>query len=142
MAISVKTTSWLIPCNTDYYDPFEAFSTLDTIDWRQSSQINVGDEVYVYCGKPHRAIMFKSVVIKSNIPTEEADKRDRKYYKGNCDLLKKVPRYGFMRLKLERINSSESLSLEELLQHGMSSAPQGPRRLDGKLLEYIEDCFH
>ena len=44
---------WIIPCNIKYYDVEGAFEKLKCLDWKQSNKsIHVGDEVYIYIGKP------------------------------------------------------------------------------------------
>ena len=39
---------WIIPCNLKYYDVVGAFGKFDRLNWKQSTNIEVGDIVYVY----------------------------------------------------------------------------------------------
>ena len=140
--MDAKKSAWLIPCNVGLYDPFGAFSTLDEVDWRQSSQVIPGDVVYIYCSRPYSKVMFKTIVIESNIPAELSSKNDIEYHKtpGKAPI-GNPPRYGYMRLKQLAFLDCEQLSLNMLAEFGLVSAPQGPRRLTGDLLKYISDRF-
>lgn len=131
--------SWLIPCNVNLYNPFDAFEKLEYIDWRQSCQVSAGDVVYIYCGKPYKKIMFKTIVIKANIQPEDTDRSDRPFYKNGLNEIGNRPRFGYMRLKLVKSIDREELALDVLCNNGMNSAPQGPRRITGGLLAYVED---
>ena len=44
--------SWIIPCNLSYYNVVGAFDSLTSVDWKQSSNVEVGDIVYIYVGRP------------------------------------------------------------------------------------------
>lgn len=65
---------WLIPANPNYYDMIHCFDTTDTIFWKQSSNINVGDIIYLYIGSPYSAIFYQCKVLEVNIPYEYKDK--------------------------------------------------------------------
>lgn len=132
-------TYWLIPCNTSLYDPFGAFENLSTIDWRQSCKIAVGDIVLIYCTRPYSKIMFMGEVLLTDIAPECADKSDLPYQKGGINMIGKTPRYGYFRVKKIAQFDTERLSLEQLKMQGLNAAPQGPYRLNGKLLKYILD---
>lgn len=45
-------SDWIIPCNIKKYDVLGAFPKLNTIDWKQSRNIKIGDTVYIYVGAP------------------------------------------------------------------------------------------
>ncbi len=66
--------AWLIPANPKFYDVVNCFNNTDTINWKQSSDIKVGDLVYLYVGAPYSAILYKCEAIKVNIPYEYKDK--------------------------------------------------------------------
>lgn len=38
--------TWVVPCNTKYYNHKGAFEKLSEIDWRQSANMEVGDIEY------------------------------------------------------------------------------------------------
>lgn len=53
---------WLIPANPKYYDIMGAFDDQDEITWKQSTDIQVGDTVFMYVTSPVRAIIFRCKV--------------------------------------------------------------------------------
>lgn len=132
-----ETTYWLIPCNVSLYDPFGAFESLPTIDWRQSSKMAVGDVVYIYCTKPYSKIMFMGEILLTDIAPEEADKSDLHFHKQGISAIGKTPRYGYFRVKKIAEFDTDRLSLEQLMKNGLNSAPQGPYRISGRLLQYL-----
>jgi len=71
--LSEKSSSWLVPANPKYYDVFAAFKRNDVIDWKQSAAIKEGDYVYLYVGAPYSSIMYKCIVVKTDIPYEFKD---------------------------------------------------------------------
>lgn len=65
---------WIVPCNLKMYDVFGAFDSLGKVDWKQTNKnVEKGDIVYIYVGKPISAIVFKCVVNKANIHVYEID---------------------------------------------------------------------
>lgn len=65
---------WLIPANPKYYDIMNAFNKTDTIIWKQSTKIQVGDIVFIYVGAPVSAIIFACRVLEINIPYQYTSK--------------------------------------------------------------------
>ena len=130
-------TYWLVPCNVSLYDPFGAFENLPTIDWRQSRKMAVGDMAFIYCTKPYSKIMFLCEILLTDIEPKIADKSDLPFHKKNISEIGKPPRYGYFRVKKVAKFDTESFGLEQLLKSGLKSAPQGPFRINGGLLQYL-----
>ena len=66
--------SFIVPCNPKYYQVFEAFRKLKTVDWKQSlNSVSEGDIVYIYVSAPVSAVCFKCSVIKVNKPERTID---------------------------------------------------------------------
>lgn len=59
---------WIIPANPKYYDLITAFQEQDEIDWKQSSDVRVGDLIYMYVAAPYSAIMYKCKATEVDIP--------------------------------------------------------------------------
>lgn len=59
---------WIIPANPKYYDVIQAFEKKEIIDWKQSSDIRVGDMIYMYVGAPYSALMYKCKAVEVDIP--------------------------------------------------------------------------
>lgn len=64
---------WLIPANPKYYDVVGAFEADKIITWKQSSDIHVGDTVYMYVAAPYSSIMYKCKAIEVDIPWSYSD---------------------------------------------------------------------
>ena len=60
--------SWLVPANPKYYDIEHAFDDTDEIAWKQGHGIKTGDTVYIYVAAPVSAILYKCLVIQTDIP--------------------------------------------------------------------------
>ena len=129
---------WIIPANSTKYDFFSAFNDKGFIDWTKKSKYAEGDTVYLYCTRPQQKIMYKAIIekifISSNIEVD-----DRKYWLNKSEFDKNQNmKKEFIRLKLLKHVDNENLSLENLKDNGLKTAPQGPLRVASELLEYIE----
>ena len=62
---------WMISANDKMYDHAKAFAKWGYIDWRQHAKYSAGDIVYIYCTKPYQKVMYKTKVIKANMPFSE-----------------------------------------------------------------------
>ncbi|MCM1387888.1 MAG: hypothetical protein NC231_11200 [Bacillus sp. (in: Bacteria)] len=64
---------WIIPANPKYYDVVGAFEASNIVTWKQSSDIHVGDMIYMYVAAPYSAILYKCRAIEVDIPYEFSD---------------------------------------------------------------------
>lgn len=109
---------WIIPANPRYYDVEEDFKKSSFIDWKQSSNVRVGDTVYLYMGAPVSAILYKLKAIEVDIPYHYEDKflhMDR-----------------VMRLQLLERYDESLYPMSLLKEHGVF-AVRGPRSMPGSL---------
>ncbi len=120
---TVKATNWLIPANPKYYDVINCFNDTDIIFWKQSSNVNVGDLVYLYVAVPYSAILYCCQVLEVNIPHQYAD--------DNLSMSK------VMRLKLLNRFPQDKLTLDVLKSYGVKSI-RGPRSMPKDLEKFIE----
>lgn len=123
---------WLISCNTKYYDIESAFEDLSVLNWKQAAkEIQIGDIVYIYVGKPVSAIKYKCIVNKIGLESIEID--DSKYVINGTTF----ENYGrYMELQLVSKYADE-LKLSNLRIHGLVGNIQGPRRTVEELSEFI-----
>lgn len=130
--------NWIIPANSKRYDFFSAFNNNNFIDWTKKAKYEEGDIVYLYCTKPQQKIMYKTVIDKI-FTSSNSEVDDRKYWidKNEFDESKNIKK-DFIRLKLLKYIDDENLFLENLKDNGLKTAPQGPLRVNEKLLSYIE----
>ena len=64
---------WIIPANYRYYNVEEGLAESPVMEWKQSSDVRVGDTVYLYMGAPISAILYKFKAIEVNIPYQYED---------------------------------------------------------------------
>ena len=69
-----RSDVWIVPANPKYYDVVGELEHNDSIIWKQSSDIHVGDIVYLYVAEPYSAILYKCMAEEVNIPYEYKDK--------------------------------------------------------------------
>lgn len=61
--------TWIIPCNINNYNVFGAFDKLKKLNRKKSTNIEIGDIVYIYTSKPYSKITHKCEVIEVNLVT-------------------------------------------------------------------------
>ena len=133
--------NWLISANSKLYDHTSSFEHYGYIDWRQgNTRYEIGDFIYIYCTKPLKKIRYKCKVEKKNMTFDKI--RDDKEYWKDLVAYEKSLNGKFMKLTLIEQVDNEKLNLENLLGNGLKAAPQGPKKLDGELLRYIEYNFN
>ena len=127
-----KNTEWIIAGNPDKYDVVEAFRKLGSIDWVQSTNVAVGDIVYIYVSNTIRAIQFKCKVnaVNKTKPTIDDSRFNRS---GEFDGLK--GRY--MELEMVEEFSTNLFDINVLEQHGFK-VPMGPMRVSAEVKEYLD----
>ncbi len=114
-----KSAEWLIPANPKYYDVIGAFDKSSIVDWKQSSDVHVGDNVYMYVASPYSAILYKCRAKEVNIPCTYEDE--------NISIKK------MMRLELLKKYDQNEYNLEKLIDYGIKSV-RGPRYMPQKLI--------
>ena len=116
--LSNRKKEWIVPANPKYYDVVNAFNDKDTIIWKQSNNILVGDKVYLYVAVPYSCIMFKCTVLEVNLPY---------HHKNNHLSIKKV-----MKIKLLKRYKNNEFTFKKLNEYGVK-AIRGPRSVPSKL---------
>ena len=125
-------SKWIIPCNPKYYDVKRAFNHLRCLDWKQSNKVEIGDTVYIYVGKPVKAILYKCKVNKVNLASPEID--DSAFVIDGDVYVN----YGnYMELELIYRFSPEQLPLERLQSSGLRGNIQGPRTVSEEVQSLI-----
>ena len=119
MTIAEKKTDnaageWIVPANPHFYDIEAAFSKHNEAIWKQSSDIHVGDLVYMYVGAPYSAILYKCAVMEVNIPYDYADENIQ---------IRRV-----MKIRLLQKYARNFLPFAKLKEYGIN-AVRGPRKM-------------
>lgn len=132
-------TIWLIPANETRFRLLDWMKTHDYISWDQHVNYHIGDEVFIYCSAPVKAVIGRCVVDKINLGN---------YYDAEEDdyqvpvQRKRVPYPRVAKfVELKCTCNQKQLSYEQLIANGLKGSVQGPRKLTGELLHYIENNF-
>lgn len=131
---------WMISANGNMYNHASAFQKWGFIDWRQKVNYEEGDIVYIYCTRPYKRVMYKTVVEKESMSVDEIV--DDKKYWFQIEEYEKALDGKYARLRLIEQVDSDKLVLEKLKLHGLKSAPQGPIKVCDSLGKYIETYIH
>lgn len=113
---------WIIPCNPKYFDIDSAFEENNEIMWKQSTDIKIGDIVYMYLALPYSEIRYKCKVTEVNIPYE---------YKDVNLKINKV-----MKIKLIKKYQENKLPFKLLKEHGLNII-RGPQIINNNLSNFI-----
>lgn len=116
-----QSNEWIVPANPKYYDVVKAFCEKDVILWKQSSNINIGDIVYLYVAQPYSAILYKCEALEVNIPYESEN---------NLNISK------VMKIKLLEKYDKSKYTFELLKEYGVR-AIRGPRSMPNQLSKKI-----
>lgn len=127
---------WMISANGKMYDHASSFAKNGYIDWKQGLNYNIGDIVYIYCTKPIKKVMFKTIVEKESMPFYECTD-DKEFWK-DLSKYEKAKDGKYVRLRLIEQTDREELSLENLKKNGLKAAPQKGLKLKKDLEEYID----
>ncbi|MBQ1187222.1 MAG: HNH endonuclease [Clostridia bacterium] len=128
--------NWMISANGKMYDHATAFQKWGFVDWRQRANYSVGDIVYIYCTKPFKRVMYKTVVEQESMTSQEIV--DDSMYWNIKEEYEKALGGKYARLKLIQQVDTEKLELNHLIEYGLKAAPQGPVRLKDELSKYID----
>ena len=114
---------WIVPANPKFYDVEGEFKKHNVLHWKQSSDVKVGDIVYLYVGSPVSALRYKTKAIEVNIPYEYSDSNV------NMSHVMKIE-------KLEEYDK-DVCPLNTLKEYGVTTI-RGPRYMPKKLKEYLD----
>lgn len=115
--------SWIFPANPGYFDLERAFQESETIFWKQRSQVEVGDTIFLYVAAPVSAIRYQCRVVEVDIPHA---------FHGSAASMNRV-----MRIQLQRRFPNGQLPLSLLKEFGVTTV-RGPRYMPENLLHEIE----
>ncbi len=114
---------WIVPANPKYYDIINCFNDVDEIIWKQSSDVNINDIVYLYVSDPYSKIMYKCRAIEVNIPYEYKDKN--------------VSMNHVMKIKLLKRLDNKNYTFKYLNKLGIK-AIRGPRKITKEISEKLK----
>lgn len=126
-----SVTEWIIPCNPKAYDVIGAFEKFETLNWKQSVNIEIGDIIYIYVGRPYSAVLYKCIATDIDLPEVLIDDSEFEVDSSNYS------NYGrYMELKKIAGYPKDLLKYNDLKNNGLNSV-QGPSKVQEDLSSYI-----
>ena len=136
---------WMLPANSKYFDLAGCFKKYGEVYWSQYFNLQTGDTGYIYSSAPDSAVLYKFSVIGHDLPYSSEVDANMEFYVDHTDFEPLKQHNRFAKLKLIGETTTKRLSLANLLEHGMNSAPRGALNLTDSnfsdLLKYIEENF-
>jgi len=130
---------WIFIANPNQFDMAKCLSECGFVEYIQRNKVCVNDIVYLYSTSPIKRIEYKMIVEQTDIPLKDAYDDWRFSLQANPRRPGQANR--FFRLRLLKQVSKPKLGLDELRKHGLFSSMQGPMKVSGELLDYIESQF-
>ncbi len=132
---------WLYSANTTRYRVLDAFDG-DQVVWPMSTNVLVGDTVFIYLSSPYKKIGYITTVSSIDVDTKTVHHYTKQFIKTPSQSA--IPKKSFMLLgSINCLMNQENsaLSYESLKQHGLNGALLGPRKLENNpaLLDYIKN---
>ena len=127
---------WIIPANPNRYRLAEVLRDMQSVDWRQHNNFEVGDIVFIYNSRPDSQILYKMEVIAVNL-TADKIAADRQYWVNPSEFDSSILHNRFFRMIPLAENEGEKLTLDDLLEHGLKGVPQGALKVREPLLIYM-----
>lgn len=121
--------AFVVVGNIQRFDITKHFERNDTVIWKQVSNGQVGDEVYIYLGRPLSRLVYKCRIVQKDV---------------NGDGVGYLSQYGekkkpsYMKLELISELPSEGLALKQLLSKGLKTV-QCATKMDAALKLYVEE---
>lgn len=140
-----KNRVWLIPYNRKYFDLKGCYDKYGEVYWTQHCHFKAGDTGYIYGSAPESAIRFSFKVVEANMPYEPIMDRENEFVKSNGTTNSGNSNTLFAHIILTGETANRRLSLANLLERGLKSAPMGAMDISKteykELLLYIHENF-
>lgn len=128
---------WIIPCNVNFFDVIEHFTTNKFVVWNVPYSIKVDDEVYLYIGKPYGEIKYKCIVVEDNIDKETINLNQYAIPKRKISMAFSR-RTKYIKMQLVHEYDEGELSLSKLRECGLGQV-QVPARTSFMVQELLDE---
>lgn len=142
-----KSTVWLIPYNKKYFDLDRCYDKYGEVFWTMHCNFNPGDTGYIYGSSPESAIRFSFRIEDSYLEYQPEMDKDNEFVLNPSVSNEETNKTGklYARMRLTGKSKNRRLSLANLLERGLKSAPMGAQKLSRpemkELQKYIEENF-
>lgn len=131
--------TWIFIANPHHFNMAKCLLECGFVEYTQRNKVCVNDIVYLYSTSPIKRIEYKMIVEKTDITLKDSYDDSRFSFEANPRRNNRANR--FFRLRFLKADTTPRLGLDELRKHGLCSSMQGPMKVDGELLDYIESQF-
>ncbi len=132
------SSSRIIPCDPTAYDVAKSVAVHPFTEWRQNCKPDIGSTIYVYFGlKGGQQLRYEFTVVDTDFYNPTIDDMDCVLKPAGCA----KPGQRLMRLKFVREIPVGSITLQDMLDHGLSKFPQNQVRVPAELQKYIDSIL-
>jgi len=128
-------TTWIVPCNSKFFDIQSHLNDCDEIVWQTSSDMKPNDQVYVYvCGHAETGeIKYKGWI-------KEIHLSDTYVNQNSYCIRPTKQRKDYVLIKIEKSFSDGMFPLKELRSHGLNQF-QKQSKASADLIEYLKNSY-
>ena len=113
------------PYNKKYFDLKGCYDKFGEVYWTQHCRFKVGDTGYIYGSAPESAIRFSFKVVEADMPYDPIMDRENEFVMSNGASNFRKSNTFFAHMILTGETTNRRLSLANLLERGLKSAPMG-----------------
>ena len=128
---------WIVPSNSKRYRLIDFLRNHSQVDWKVSRfKFAVDDIVFIYSAKPDQKLTHVMRVSQINIRFKDSIP-DAEYWVDRAAYNSSIAGDNFCRFDLIEEIHSDKLTLGNLMEHGLTKAPQSAHNLNRETLKFI-----
>ena len=128
---------WIVPSNSKRYRLIDFLRDHSQVDWKVSRfKFAVDDIVFIYAAKPDQKLAHVMRVSQINIQFKDSIP-DAEYWVDMAAYNSSIAEDHFCRFDLIEEIPSDKLTLGNLMEHGLTKAPQSAHNLKRETLKFI-----
>ena len=143
--VRTEPWTWLIPSYNKFFNLPACLEKTGHAYWAQYNNFLPGDIAYIYSSRPDSAITCKVEIVATELSYDPVMEERREYFRNPEDHDNAIAHNRFTEFKLLDWTSPANLGLDDLLKHGLKTAPRSSLILSlpgfSELLLYIEENF-
>ena len=128
---------WIVPSNSNRYRLNDFLKDHKQVDWKAGRfKYAVDDIIFIYSTKPDQKLTHVMRVVATNISFKDSIP-DEDYWNDRSEYKVSVAEDTFCRFELIEEIISNELTLDNLVGHGLTKAPQSAQNLKAETVDYI-----